>query len=603
MALDKESIKWCREGDPSLLVLTLPPDLVADGAPASCFACPIAMRDGGVLLGLPDSSVSPEAWSATECDEGSLTGLCKRFEVVFVPEGESGGIRRDGGVLLGLPDSSVSPEAWSATECDEGSLTGLCKRFEVVFVQEGESGGIRPAGFSAGIVAVDFSDEVLHILREYDAVADEGEDVAPFSSINPVAIPDHISLHRAAMEWVQSQSDQNRVHFYSAREEPDVVPPVLPAATKRAATNPKRITNATLVETINALADQVKLLSSRQDTLDQSVLNQASTARGAGDPVLGARTLPSLSAGLPVGGGPPCSLFSKAVTMVGPPPKVRAGNAVQVPPATMAPNQEEPLDPLAPREELSPIASALVQQGAAITALVSHLTAQSGDAMVDLSSPSSGLGIRGVQRRERLQGELAGRTGNFFLTMMQQVHKKLHPSKAIPKQIEEFSSLSMLTYLKEQGGYKGQRELGLIMWLLGHIVDLMAAQDYEGAKEHLSLMVVAVEQAATDGNWSLAYMLTLVEEPPLSLFQDRLAMVAPHGRPFSPLVPPQWAAAVLSYVKEMELLQSKKKETTASSSTPKASAPKQNPEGDAENPVSPKRKARFPRKPKASPEA
>ena len=553
MALDKESIKWCREGDPSLLVLTLPPDLVADGAPASCFACPIAMRDGGLLLGLPDSSVSPEAWSATECDEGSLTGLCKRFEVVFV--------------------------------------------------QEGESGGIRPAGFSAGIVAVDFSDEVLHILREYDAVADEGEDVAPFSSINPVAIPDHISLHRAAMEWVQSQSDQNRVHFYSAREEPDVVPPVLPAATKRAATNPKRITNATLVETINALADQVKLLSSRQDTLDQSVLNQASTARGAGDPVLGARTLPSLSAGLPVGGGPPCSIFSKAVTMVGPPPKVRAGSAVQVPPATMVPNQEEPLDPLAPREELSPIASALVQQGAAITALVSHLTAQSGDAMVDLSSPSSGLGIRGVQRRERLQGELAGRTGNFFLTMMQQVHKKLHPSKAIPKQIEELSSLSMLTYLKEQGGYKGQRELGLIMWLLGHIVDLMAAQDYEGAKEHLSLMVVAVEQAATDGNWSLAYMLTLVEEPPLSLFQDRLAMVAPHGRPFSPLVPPQWAAAVLSYVKEMELLQSKKKETTASSSTPKASAPKQNPEGDAENPVSPKRKARFPRKPKASPEA
>ena len=549
MALDKDSIKWCRDGEPSLLVLSLPSDIAAEGGLAKCFACPIVSRSGGLLLGVPDSSVSSDLWSTEETLDGSLTGPCKRFEVVFV--------------------------------------------------QENESGGIRPAGFSAGIVAVDFSDDALYLLREYDPVADEHEDIAPFSGINPVAVPDHVSLHRVAMEWIQTQADTSRVHFYSAREEQELPPAVLPVATKKAAAAPKRVTNAALIDTINALADQVKLLSSRQDTIDQSYQKQAPTAAGAAGPVAGQRGLPSLSAGLGVATGAPCSSFAKAVTYAGPPPKVRAAiPALTVP--VLSPPQEEPLDPLAPQEGMSPIASALVQQEAAITALVSHLTAHSTDAIADLSSSSSGVGIRGVQRREKLQGELAGRTGNFFLTMMQQVHKKLHPSRPVPKQEEELSSLSMLTYLKEHGGYRGQRELGLVMWLLGHIVDLMACQDYEGAKEHLALMVVAVEQAATDGNWNLGYMMTLLEEPPLSLFQDRLAVVAPHGRPFSPLVPPQWAAAVLSYVKEMELLQTRKKETTSSPTAVKA---KQGGDGDPPTPISPKRKARFPRKPKASPEA
>ena len=552
MALEKESVKWCKDGEPSLLVMSLPSDIAAEGSPPCCFACPIASRSGGLLLGLPDSSVSSDVWSTEECLEGSLTGLCKRFEIVFV--------------------------------------------------QESDSGGIRPAGFSAGIVAVDFSDDALYLLREYDPVADEGENIAPFSGVNPVAVPDHVSLHRVAMEWILAQSDTSRVHFYSAREEQEPTPAAPPVATKKAAAAPKRVTNAALIDTINALADQVKLLSSRQDTLDQNLQKPGSTVVAAKGQELGTRGLPSLSGGLGIVPGPPATTFSKAVAYAGPPPKVRAAIPT-LPVAPLVPQQDEPLDPLAAQGEMSPIASAIVQQGAAITALVSHLTAHSNDAIADLSASSSGVGIRGVQRRERLQGELAGRTGNFFLTMMQQVHKKLHPSRPVPKQEEDLSSLSLLTYLKEHGGYRGQREMGLVMWLLGHVVDLMACQDYEGAKEHLALMVVAVEQAATDGNWNLGYMLTLLEEPPLSLFQERLAVVSPHGRPFSPLVPPQWAAAVLSYVKEMELLQTRKKETSSASSSAKVAAVKSGGEGDPPAPISPKRKPRFPRKPKASPEA
>eukprot|EP00435_Cladocopium_sp_Y103_P016193 s2858_g4.t1 len=44
-----------------------------------------------------------------------------------------------------------------------------------------------------------------------------------------------------------------------------------------------------------------------------------------------------------------------------------------------------------------------------------------------------------------------------------------------------------------------------------------------------------VEQAAIDrGDWSLAYMLTLLEEPPVQLFQERALNMVHHSKPFGP---------------------------------------------------------------------
>ena len=119
----------------------------------------------------------------------------------------------------------------------------------------------------------------------------------------------------------------------------------------------------------------------------------------------------------------------------------------------------------------------------------------------------------------------------------------------------------------------------------------MAVEDHVGAREYMSLLVVALEQAAADGNWGVALLLTLIEEPPLSLFQDRLANVTPHGKPFAPLVPSPWAAICLAYIKEMELLSTKKKETVSKAKPEK-------PDGAEADAPSPKRKARFPKKPR-----
>ena len=71
-------------------------------------------------------------------------------------------------------------------------------------------------------------------------------------------------------------------------------------------------------------------------------------------------------------------------------------------------------------------------------------------------------------RREKLQSELASRTGNFFLLLMQQVHKKLRPGRPLPKTEEELESVSLLEYLEKSGGYRNQRSLGLVQWIVAH---------------------------------------------------------------------------------------------------------------------------------------
>ncbi|CAL1153720.1 unnamed protein product, partial [Cladocopium goreaui] len=51
--------------------------------------------------------------------------------------------------------------------------------------------------------------------------------------------------------------------------------------------------------------------------------------------------------------------------------------------------------------------------------------------------------------------------------------------------------VSLLTYLERYGGYRGQREAGLSMWIL-------ASSDFSATKEFLALGVMALEQSVFD---------------------------------------------------------------------------------------------------------
>ena len=140
----------------------------------------------------------------------------------------------------------------------------------------------------------------------------------------------------------------------------------------------------------------------------------------------------------------------------------------------------------------------------------------------------------------------------------------------------------------------------MIMWILSHAMDAAAQEDFHATKEYLALLTASLEQSALDGGWGIAYVLSLMEEPPQQIFADRLQPMSAVGRPFAPLVPPSWSSVALSYMKELEVLTTRKTEAKKSPSAPVTAAVLG---ADTSSSPSPKRKPRFPRKPKAPPEA
>jgi hypothetical protein len=553
--MEKHLVKFATDGLPSLLVLTLPDEISVEGSALSCFALPIKSRQGGLLLCIPRGVVSEEM-------------------LIQHLAGE-----------------------------DPAALLGPSKLLEVNLCEEDETGEVQPLQANSHVHVVDFSDDILSSVFEYDGVGTEDPQPIAFSEAFPNALPDPVSVVALVETWIAQQSSE-RVHFYSAREEPD--PPEPPKAAKSAAakkaTVPKRVTNQQVMEQLASLDEQMKVLSARQVLLEKRGGSSADRAseQPPGKAVQGFAGLPPVTGSLQ--GRPSLSLegVAKSAKMMGPPPKTK----VAIEPLLASPAiAEEPLSPWDPAG-LDPtntgLASALMQQSSAITQLVSHLASNS-DPFTDLqisgSSAAASTSTKGTLRREKMQADLANGVSTYYLAMMQQVHRRLHPGRPVPKTEAELAAVSFLAYLEKTGGYKGAKEAGLMMWLLGHVADAAAANNMWLVRERLALALVSLEQSVVDsGDWTLGYLLSLAEDPPLTLFQDRTAVVSPFGTPFSPLVPPSWSATLLGYVKELEILTTKKTETS-----PRKKATMSNVDSNDASEPAPKRKPRFPKRPKGDP--
>ena len=533
--MEKELISFADRGEPSLLVLSVPEENGEGGRASRCLAVPVLARTGGLLLCLPRGCLSEE-------------------------------------LLVDM-----------MTTDDTTSLIGPSKGIVVSLVEEGGDGQPVLVGAQSSCLLVDFSNEVLGLLQEYDSVTDNN-DLVGFSEAFAGSVPLLSELLLVTQEWVANQGVE-RVNFYPAQEE-QVPDPSFKAPTKKSAA-PKRVTNAQVLEQISSLVSQVKVLAARQDQMEK---DGTGPAKAAFDPVFSnIAVVPPVSAGLTTGLGaaPPAPVpFAKVAKLIGPPPKVRQAQQTTAAPVVVP---QTPGENMAPQAETG-IALALSQQSTAITALVAHLTSGS-DPLAELQVGGSTFGsTKGVQRRERMQADLASGSSTYYLQMMQQVHRRLFPAMTVPKDADQLQHLSFLTYLKETGGYKASRETGLIMWLLGHIIDAASSDDMHQVRERLALFAISLEQSAVDrGDWQIAYLLSLAEDPPLSIYQDKTSIISPYGRPFASLVPSAWAAVVLAYVKELEVLTSKKGEAIS----PKKASPLKT---DPDAPVSPKRKTRYPRK-------
>ncbi|CAK8996039.1 unnamed protein product, partial [Durusdinium trenchii] len=279
--------------------------------------------------------------------------------------------------------------------------------------------------------------------------------------------------------------------------------------------------------------------------------------------------MPALGQGFAHLGRPKDAAVKAAASLLGPPPKTQKKPAVPALPEEVA--RDEPQDPF--QQAADPMLAALSLQSTALTSLVAHLAGHSTDPLIDLqggSISSSSSSTRGVARREKMQSDLALRQSNYWLAFLQQLSRRMNPSRPVPTSTDmaKDSDLSFLAYLERHGAYKQSKEIGTILWVLGYIVDAAIAQDFDGVREHLALFATALDQAALDQGWSTAFLVTLAEEPPL------------HG-----------GAVLLAYLKDLDIMNSKKQESPSKKAG--ASASQETKEGD-----SPKKRPRFPKKAK-----
>lgn len=269
--MEKSAIVFADRGAPTLLVLSIPSELSEQSQPIDCFAIPVLSRRDGLLLNIPRGAVSEEALleSLHGVDETALLGPSK-----------------------GIP-------ARLSEEDDEGNVV---VRDEVV-----------------NSLVVDFSDDVLPLLREYGAAGEE-QHIMPFVQEAPNALSVFSEILDASTAWI-AQQGSDRVNFYSALEDPEE--PVGKAAVSgkggsKKSPAPKRVTNAQVLDQLSVLVAQVQSLSARQDALEFQPAKSALDPPGGN--TAGAQ---SVSAGLSKSPGP-MPAFAKYTQLVGPPPKVRA---------------------------------------------------------------------------------------------------------------------------------------------------------------------------------------------------------------------------------------------------------------------------------------
>ena len=324
----------------------------------------------------------------------------------------------------------------------------------------------------------------------------------------------------------------------------------------------------------DALTDPGHFSSAR--CLGQSPIRWVSATPAAAQ--LGATTapkLPSLSAGY---ANQPSGSVQKALSLVGPPPRTKAAveNRVVSGAEKVEPGTSQDVGAL----ETSSMVAAITQQSAALTTLVAHLA--SGDALTDLqgNTSSSSVSTKGVARRERMQQDLANRSSQYFLQVQQQIFKKLHPSKVCPKTEEELlrADVSMTSYLEKHGAFRGQKEYGMIMWMLAHAMDSAAQGDFFATKEFLALLCASMDQAVLDGHWNIGYLIGLPPEQ-YQFGETICSFGAPSVGSGEPILHQRDRPVGL-------------KKERAEETTPKA-------EGDPPSSPSPRRRPRFPKKPKA----
>ncbi len=485
-----------------------------------------------------------------------------------------------GGFLAAIPVAFLTPQERAASgtgamEYPIGPHTVLTVPASILM----EDGSEEPAG-DIDIQLVDFNASVANSLADLATVSEalHAEMTGFLDDVD--VVPDIQQLFNYAREWLQLQTSA-RVAFYSAEEMEERVPVTpggptgpeeaevelaaeedpapAPGRRQKAVPKAKKVTTAqlaeqiaTLMESLPQITDQLMVMQEEQKAIKKHVTEVGEHSR----------LRPSQ---LPVSAS-----IQKFTGAIGSPPRIRGAPHLTTPAKLVQKGLDSQLNVQEQAEEdpmTDPLASAILEQSKVMTTLVSHLQ-QGGDPLLSMQEGASGssLASRGSVGRERLQRQLANRSGGFCLAVLQNAARRLRPAARLPQTIQEAADqqFSIIPYLERYGGYGAFKELGLIQFAVAHIWDASVHGDLQGVQELTSLLMVGIEQAALDSNrWDFAYKMMLLEEPPAQLWSFRSSGYDPRGRAFAPLAPQTWATTALAYCKETDYIATKRAEVNA----------------------------------------
>lgn len=221
-----------------------------------------------------------------------------------------------------------------------------------------------------------------------------------------------------------------------------------------------------------------------------------------------------------------------------------------------------------PSSSSDPLAQAVPAQSQALTALVAQIAQQSSDLLLELSTTGASAGTRGAQGRARLQAELAAQKGTFFNSVLAAMSRRMCPTMSPEGSPQELMDKGICgtRYLERFGGYGKVRELGCLQHQVMSIMDCLQTQNWQAARDQTAMLAVTLDQAALDsGKVDLAQLLCLQEEPPSTVFTNRQGNILAKTRAFSPLADQKWITVALAYIKELDVITSKRLELTSQS--------------------------------------
>eukprot|EP00438_Fugacium_kawagutii_P001143 Skav218134 [mRNA] locus=scaffold759:371388:377624:- [translate_table: standard] len=425
-----------------------------------------------------------------------------------------------------------------------------CRTFAARFGQLWlyDRGGPSADGQFGTVLLMDFHQDVASYLNPISApVGLEG--LRYFEEMDYLLVPVPGELVDRGVEWSLEGMVDERMQFYSAEEEvPETPPPAPKRSTRRRAAGgmpgdpaspaaPKtgRVTVAKLAESLEAIHAALPNITTQ---LQELTLRTAAIEEG------GARPADRQSAlRRPIGSS---AMIGSAVgssnlgALVGemPPPRgsrAQAAQPAKTPPRVTFTKQEA--EELAEdfEEGQTDLTKAMLQQSRALTALVSHMALQSGDPFLDLGATGSSSSMR------------------------------MHPAQLaeVDMSVLRDRGVTPTQYLERFGGYGRVRDIGFIQWQLALAMNHLQEENWLAAKDGIALLFTMLEQTAMDnGKMDVGLLLSLQEDPPQTVFTGRSLASGSTSRPFAPTAHQRWITTALQYLKEMDVISTRRQEAT-----------------------------------------